>query len=98
MRKYLRTEPITRQYKHVYTLEQFGLSRAQIMARSEEYLAWARATNGLASVPIMMPRFGAADQNGLCSSYARQFARFVRSSRLPLSDREWFGPTLARQS
>jgi hypothetical protein len=46
VRKFLQTEPITRQYKHVYTLEQFGLSRAQIMARSEEYLAWLeRRTN-----------------------------------------------------
>jgi hypothetical protein len=40
VRKFLQTEPITRQYKHVYTLEQFGLSRERILARSEEYLTW----------------------------------------------------------
>jgi hypothetical protein len=43
---FLRTEPVTRKYKHVYTLEQFGLSRAQIMARSQEYLAWVEQRTG----------------------------------------------------
>jgi hypothetical protein len=42
VRKFLNSEPITRQYKHVYTLEQFGLSRELIMDRSAEYLAWVK--------------------------------------------------------
>jgi hypothetical protein len=46
MRKHLQKESVTRKYKHVYTLEQFGLSRAQIMARSEEYLAWVEQRTG----------------------------------------------------
>jgi Sulfotransferase family len=44
--KYLQKDSISRQYKHVYTLEQFGLSRAQIMARSEEYLTWVEQRTG----------------------------------------------------
>jgi hypothetical protein len=43
---FLQKEPITRKYKHVYTLEQFGLSRAQVTARSEEYLAWVEQRTG----------------------------------------------------
>jgi Sulfotransferase family len=46
MRKYLQTETVTRKYKHVYTLEQFGLSREQIMAQSEEYLTWVEQRTG----------------------------------------------------
>jgi hypothetical protein len=44
--RHLGKESITRRYKHVYTLEQFGLSRAQIMARSEEYLTWVEQRTG----------------------------------------------------
>lgn len=46
MRGFLQTEPVTRKYRHVYTLEQFGLSRAQIMGRSAEYLAWVEQRTG----------------------------------------------------
>jgi Sulfotransferase family len=46
MRKHLQSDLITRKYKHVYTLEQFGLSRAQILARSEEYLSWVEQRTG----------------------------------------------------
>jgi hypothetical protein len=46
LQKFLQTESVTRQYKHVYTLEQFGLSRTQIMTRSEEYLAWVEQRTG----------------------------------------------------
>lgn len=46
MLRFLRTERATRKYKHTYTLEQFGLSRADIMARSEEYLAWVERKTG----------------------------------------------------
>jgi hypothetical protein len=42
----LQREPITRKYKHVYTLEQFGLSRAQVMDRSEQYLTWVAQRTG----------------------------------------------------
>ena len=44
--KYLGRDSVTRQYKHVYTQEQFGLSRAQIMERSEEYLTWVEQRTG----------------------------------------------------
>lgn len=44
--RFLRTERATRKYKHAYTPEQFGLSRADIMARSEEYLAWVERKTG----------------------------------------------------
>jgi hypothetical protein len=44
--QHLQVPPVTRKYKHVYTLEQFGLSRAQIMARSEEYLTWVERRTG----------------------------------------------------
>jgi hypothetical protein len=46
IRRYSETDSINRKYKHVYTLEQFGLSRAQVMARSEEYLAWVEQRTG----------------------------------------------------
>jgi hypothetical protein len=46
IRKFIETEPITRRFKHVYTLEQFGLSREEIMNRSEEYLAWVEQRTG----------------------------------------------------
>jgi hypothetical protein len=46
IRGFLQREPITRKYKHVYTLEQFGLSRAQVMDRSEQYLAWVAQRTG----------------------------------------------------
>ena len=46
MRRHLQTDSINRRFKHVYTLEQFGLSRAQVMARSEGYLAWVERRTG----------------------------------------------------
>jgi hypothetical protein len=46
LNKHLQNKSITRQYKHVYTLEQFGLSRAQIMGRSDEYLSWVEQRTG----------------------------------------------------
>jgi hypothetical protein len=44
--RFLRKDTITQQYKHVYTLEQFGLSRAQIVSRAEEYLTWVEQRTG----------------------------------------------------
>lgn len=35
-----------RKYRHTYTLERFGLSRAEVVAKSELYLAWARDKTG----------------------------------------------------
>ncbi|UFZ04923.1 sulfotransferase [Bradyrhizobium ontarionense] len=46
MRRHLKTESVSRRFKHVYTLEQFGLSRAQVMARSEAYLSWLERRTG----------------------------------------------------
>ncbi len=46
MKKHLRTDSINRRFKHVYTLEQFGLSRAQVMAVSEKYLSWVEQRTG----------------------------------------------------
>jgi hypothetical protein len=46
MHGFLQTEPVTRKYKHAYTLEQFGLSRAQVLSRSEQYLAWVEQRTG----------------------------------------------------
>jgi sulfotransferase family protein len=46
LRSYLQRESVTRKYKHVYSLEQFGLSRAQVMAKSEEYLTWVTRRTG----------------------------------------------------
>ncbi|MGJ4902563.1 sulfotransferase family protein [Bradyrhizobium sp. HKCCYLS2058] len=46
MRRHLQAESISRRFKHVYSLEQFGLSRAQVLARSEEYLAWVERRTG----------------------------------------------------
>ncbi|BAM89014.1 conserved hypothetical protein [Bradyrhizobium oligotrophicum S58] len=46
MRRHLKTDSISRRFKHVYTLEQFGLSRAQVMARSEGYLSWVERRMG----------------------------------------------------
>jgi sulfotransferase family protein len=42
----LREESVTRQYRHVYTPEQFGLSRAQIMTQVEDYLTWVEQRTG----------------------------------------------------
>ncbi len=39
-------EAIGRRCKHVYSLEQFGLSRAQVLARSEDSLAWLERRTG----------------------------------------------------
>jgi len=46
IRSYSKTASINRKYKHVYSLEQFGLSREQVMARSEEYLTWVEQRTG----------------------------------------------------
>jgi hypothetical protein len=46
LQKFLRTGSATRKYRHVYTLEQFGLSRAEILEKSAEYLAWAERRTG----------------------------------------------------
>jgi hypothetical protein len=46
IRQHLQVPSVTRKYKHVYTLEQFGLSRAQVMAQSEEYLTWVERRTG----------------------------------------------------
>jgi hypothetical protein len=46
LHSHLATGAATRKYKHVYTLEQFGLSRAQVIARSEDYLAWVEQRTG----------------------------------------------------
>jgi hypothetical protein len=46
LQAFMRKEEVTRKYKHVYSLEQFGLSRAQVIARSEKYLAWAEQRTG----------------------------------------------------
>lgn len=40
IRRHLAAESPTRKYKHVYSMEQFGLSRQQILNRSAEYLSW----------------------------------------------------------
>jgi hypothetical protein len=46
VREFLQTDSGARKYKHVYTLEQFGLSRGEILARSQEYLAWVERRTG----------------------------------------------------
>ncbi len=46
IRRYSEADSVNRKYKHVYTLEQFGLSRAEVMARSEEYLTWVEQRTG----------------------------------------------------
>lgn len=35
-----------KKYRHRYTLEQFGLSRAEVLAKSEPYLAWVQRKTG----------------------------------------------------
>jgi hypothetical protein len=46
LHSHLATEAPTRKFKHVYSLEQFGLSREQVMARSADYLAWVEQRTG----------------------------------------------------
>lgn len=46
MRRHLKADAASRRFKHVYTLEQFGLSRAEVMARSEAYLSWVERRIG----------------------------------------------------
>jgi len=41
-----RARPTTARPRHTYTLEQFGLSRAQVLERSADYLAWVRQRCG----------------------------------------------------
>ncbi|WP_246740052.1 sulfotransferase family protein [Bradyrhizobium aeschynomenes] len=47
MRRHLQAGSISRRFRHVYTLEQFGLSRRQVLARSEDYLAWVERRTGV---------------------------------------------------
>ncbi|CCE00195.1 conserved hypothetical protein [Bradyrhizobium sp. STM 3809] len=42
----LEAESSRSRFKHVYTLEQFGLSAAQVMARSDGYLTWVERRTG----------------------------------------------------
>ena len=46
VREALRSDSVTRHYKHVYTLEQFGLSRGELLARSGAYLDWVERRTG----------------------------------------------------
>jgi hypothetical protein len=46
MARYLETERAAARPRHVYTAEQFGLSRSEIIERSAEYLTWAQARCG----------------------------------------------------
>ncbi|CCD93766.1 conserved hypothetical protein [Bradyrhizobium sp. ORS 375] len=46
LRQRLQMETPSRRFKHVYTLEQFGLTRAQVMARTEHYLSWVERRTG----------------------------------------------------
>lgn len=46
MRAYLERAAATAPYRHRYSLEQFGLSRDQVLDRTGEYLAWAEARCG----------------------------------------------------
>ena len=46
MKGHSKTDSINRKYKHVYSLEQFGLSREQVMARSADYLTWVEQRTG----------------------------------------------------
>jgi hypothetical protein len=46
MARYLETQRSAPKSPHVYALEQFGLSRAEVLERSADYLAWARSRCG----------------------------------------------------
>jgi hypothetical protein len=46
MARYLEKERATARPRHAYTLEQFGLSRAQVIERSAEYLRWVQQRCG----------------------------------------------------
>jgi hypothetical protein len=46
MTRYLENERSAAKPRHAYALEQFGLSRAQVMERSAEYLQWVQARCG----------------------------------------------------
>jgi hypothetical protein len=46
MRDYLDRAARLPRYEHRYSLEEFGLSRAEVLDRSAEYLAWAEARCG----------------------------------------------------
>jgi hypothetical protein len=46
LHNYSETESVSSKYRHAYTLEQFGLSRAQVIVRSEEYLDWVEQRTG----------------------------------------------------
>jgi hypothetical protein len=46
MARHLDEERAAARPRHAYTLEQFGLSRAQVMERSAEYLRWAQVRCG----------------------------------------------------
>lgn len=46
VRKHLKADSASRGFKHVYSLEQFGLSRTKVISLSEEYLAWVERRTG----------------------------------------------------
>jgi hypothetical protein len=46
MLHYLENDRAAEKPRHAYTLEQFGLSRREVIGRSAEYLAWAQARCG----------------------------------------------------
>jgi hypothetical protein len=50
MRAYLAKAAAAPAYQHRYSLEEFGLDRAEVLDRSAEYLAWAEARCGRALV------------------------------------------------
>jgi hypothetical protein len=47
MTRYLEQERATARPRHAYALEQFGLSSAEVMERSAEYLAWVQQRCGV---------------------------------------------------
>jgi len=46
MARYFERDRATARPRHTYTLEQFGLSRAQVLERSADYLAWVQQRCG----------------------------------------------------
>ena len=46
MARYLENERAATRTRHVYTLEQFSLSRDEVIDRSAEYLTWVQARYG----------------------------------------------------
>jgi hypothetical protein len=46
MARYIENERAAARPRHIYALEQFGLSRAQVIERSAEYLEWVQQRCG----------------------------------------------------